>query len=87
MTESGRVFIVRGVLNGAAQADLIISATEAMYRTIRLHDEAFIAVVKREVVSGGISRAAVEVRLSKAEWTAKNGLVDRSDDDDSDLPL
>jgi PIN like domain len=90
MKESGRVFIVRGVLTGQGTASLIVGALDSVHATIaKYHGEAFIATVRRETLAGGVLNPVAHVRLTATKWAAlKHGAAaDDPDVDDDDLPL
>jgi len=91
MKESGRVFIVRGVLTGQGYARLIFGALDSVHAIIaKYHGEAFIATVRRESLARGVLNPAAHVRLTATKWAAlKNGAAadDPDVDDEDDLPL
>jgi PIN like domain len=91
MKESGRIFIVRGVLTGPGYASLIFGALDSVHAIIaKYHGEAFIATVRRETSAGGVLKPAAHVRLTATQWAApKNGAAadDPDVDDEGDLPL
>jgi PIN domain-containing protein len=75
MKESGRLFIVRGVLSSAELADLFLGALQAVRSVIaRSRDQAFIAVVRRRALPGGIMRPEVHVVLTSKKWKSAKGL-------------
>ena len=85
MKESGRLFIVRGVLTGREKAQLVLGALKSISHIVAKHqDEAFIAVVKRETTTGGVVHAEAQVRLTGKQWTPRMpfGTVLRDDEEE-----
>ena len=69
MENHARLFIVRGKhLTGAEKADLVLGALGQIYRHLEEQPAAFIAVVRRTSLAGGILKPDVKVRLNFAEW-------------------
>jgi len=69
MEESGRLFIVRGVLSSPELAGLFLGAFQAVRNIIaRSRGQAFIAVVRRRASPGGIMRPEAHVMLTSKKW-------------------
>jgi PIN domain-containing protein len=69
MENNARLFIVRGKhLTGAEKASLVLGALGQIYRHLREQPAAFIAVVRRLTLAGGVLKPDVKVRLTLEEW-------------------
>lgn len=69
MESNARLFIIRGKnLKAAEKAELFLSALPAVYRALAEERSAFIAVVSRRSVAGGIVKAEVTIRLTFDDW-------------------
>jgi hypothetical protein len=69
MESHARLFIVRGKhLTGSEKANLVLGAMGQIYRHVEEQPAAFIAVIRRMSLAGGILKPDVRIRLTFAEW-------------------